>query len=369
MSGNEDYESRLKGYVDVNERILKFYDKHPDGRLTPANPDQPYEVVNIGGDLLVVYTAAAYRDPDDPHPGIGVATERYPGLTPYTRGSEIMNAETSAWGRAIVATGITSKDGAVASRQEVENRRNEPDDVLPAIRCKAGLLDLVSGDKALAASIWADADLEGAEHITRAKYDELLATAREQCDPFPTDGGPDDDPDDAPPPPAEPLPPTLPPDSSAAVEELKAEGPPLTVEERAAARARTVEDAGDPLDVEAVVATVSVSKETTADALADALAQTPPNYADIAVELLNVLALDATPTWAIDNVIAAIELLLARLGELKLREYGSTGLFAAASGGATLPTTKVAAADVIRAWLGTELERCHQLADVAKEFS
>lgn len=45
-----------------------------------------------------------------------------PGATNFTRGSEIENCETSAWGRAIAALGFEVKRG-VASKQEVENKR------------------------------------------------------------------------------------------------------------------------------------------------------------------------------------------------------------------------------------------------------
>ena len=41
---------------------------------------------------MIVYVAAAYRTPDDSRPGIGTAWEVFPGRTPYTAGSELMNA-------------------------------------------------------------------------------------------------------------------------------------------------------------------------------------------------------------------------------------------------------------------------------------
>lgn len=132
------------GYVTVEERCRQFFEQYPTGSLRPANPDKPFEFVHLddtraqdwtaayGGNkwgrfqptCFVVYTAVAYRTPDDPTPGIGVAWEPFPGLTPYTHNSEIMNAETSAWGRAIVAVGAAE---ARASRQEVVNRRGEED--------------------------------------------------------------------------------------------------------------------------------------------------------------------------------------------------------------------------------------------------
>ena len=110
-------------YVDVAERIREFKTSYPDGTLQPVDHDNPYIVQEVAGETVIVYRAAAYRTPDDPRPGIGVASEPYPGKTPYTKGSEIQNAETSAWGRAIVALGIPTK--RVASSEEVRNRQAE----------------------------------------------------------------------------------------------------------------------------------------------------------------------------------------------------------------------------------------------------
>ena len=110
-------------YVDVAERIREFKNTYPDGTLQPVDHDNPYIVQEVAGETVIVYRAAAFRTPDDPRPGIGVASEPYPGKTPYTKGSEIQNAETSAWGRAIVALGIPTK--RVASSEEVRNREAE----------------------------------------------------------------------------------------------------------------------------------------------------------------------------------------------------------------------------------------------------
>ena len=116
----------LDQYITVPERISEFYSRYPEGSLQPQNPYTPYQVVDMNGRQFIVYTALAYRTPDDPRPGVGVAWEPYPGTTPYTRDSELMNAETSAWGRAIVATGVSASRG-IASREEVRNRQTGAD--------------------------------------------------------------------------------------------------------------------------------------------------------------------------------------------------------------------------------------------------
>lgn len=111
--GKADYNDRLKDYVQVNERIIAFYAKFPDGSLQS-------EVVTLT-DKLVVIKGYAYRSPSDPRPGIGHSSMMIPGTTPYTEDSEVENAETSAWGRALAALGFEVKR-SVASRQEIENK-------------------------------------------------------------------------------------------------------------------------------------------------------------------------------------------------------------------------------------------------------
>jgi len=115
---------QLDGYVDVAERIRQLREKHPEAVLRPWNPDEPFKIMNIGNREFIVYTAACYRTPDDPMPAVAVAAEPAVGKTNYTRDSEVMNAETSAWGRCIVAC-LAADTQKVASLNEVQNRRAE----------------------------------------------------------------------------------------------------------------------------------------------------------------------------------------------------------------------------------------------------
>lgn len=117
-----DYSDRLGDYIDVAERIRLFRDKHPEGSLQPANLEKPFDIVTLGDKTFIVYIAAAYRTPDDTRPGIGAAWEPFPGRTPYTKDSELMVAETSAWGRAIMAV-LAADSKRVASLDEVRARK------------------------------------------------------------------------------------------------------------------------------------------------------------------------------------------------------------------------------------------------------
>lgn len=106
-------------YNDVASRIQEFRTKHPEGTLSQVSLEFREK---FGGKDWIVYTAAAYRTPDDPQPGIGTAWEQVPGRTPYTRDSELQNAETAAWGRALIAVGAADAKKGIASREEVQNR-------------------------------------------------------------------------------------------------------------------------------------------------------------------------------------------------------------------------------------------------------
>lgn len=105
-------------YVDVAERISTFREKHPEGSLQQVS----VEFREFAGLFWIVFTAAAYRTPDDIRPGQGTAWEQVPGKTPYTKGSELQNAETAAWGRAIVAALAADTKRGIASQEEVRNR-------------------------------------------------------------------------------------------------------------------------------------------------------------------------------------------------------------------------------------------------------
>lgn len=106
-------------YIDVATRIVEFREKYPEGSLVQVD----LQFIEFGKQSWVVYTAAAYRTPDDPRPGIGTAWEPVPGKTNFTRDSELQNAETAAWGRAMVAALAVDTRKGIASAEEVRNRQ------------------------------------------------------------------------------------------------------------------------------------------------------------------------------------------------------------------------------------------------------
>jgi len=109
-------------YIDVATRIVEFREKFPEGSLQQID----VKFIDFAGQSWVVYTAGAYRTPDDSRPGIGTAWEPVPGKTNFTRDSELQNAETAAWGRAMVAALAVDTRKGIASAEEVRNRQVEP---------------------------------------------------------------------------------------------------------------------------------------------------------------------------------------------------------------------------------------------------
>lgn len=99
-------------YVDVAERIHRFYEMHPEGSIQTS-------MERLEGNL-VVFKALAYKTPTDPTPTTGWAYERE-GQGHVNKTSFIENCETSAIGRALANMGFAVKDGEPRpSRQEME---------------------------------------------------------------------------------------------------------------------------------------------------------------------------------------------------------------------------------------------------------
>jgi hypothetical protein len=111
-------ERTLDDYNEVAHRIQEFRDRHPEGSLRGD-----WRMERVGDQAYLAYRAEAHRTPDDAAPGVGCAWELVPGRTNFTRGSELQNAETSAWGRAIIACGAADAKKGIASREEVEAQR------------------------------------------------------------------------------------------------------------------------------------------------------------------------------------------------------------------------------------------------------
>lgn len=173
----------LSGYEEVPDRIARAVEKYPDLSLQGE-----HRIVEVGGKIVIEYVAYAYRNPEDPKPGRGVTWEPYPGTTPYTKNSEVENAETSAWGRAIAALGFEVKRG-IASSEEVRNKQSgqgvgpsRTPDPVPAPADKRAILAQLAHEKHIDhAGLEQYASLVGIQPGTRAtdaQLDQLIEAVR-----------------------------------------------------------------------------------------------------------------------------------------------------------------------------------------------
>lgn len=104
-------DDRLSNYIEVKDRVAEFFKRYPEGSIQT-------EIASLT-DKLVVVRAYAYRNPEDPRPGVDYSSLEIPGKTGFTRGSELENAATSAVGRALsLGLGIAAHRG-IASKEEV----------------------------------------------------------------------------------------------------------------------------------------------------------------------------------------------------------------------------------------------------------
>lgn len=171
----------LGDYNDVASRIAEFREKHPEGSLRAADVSRPYELISVAGEFFIAVVAAAYRTPDDPAPGIGMAWEPVPGKTPYTRQSELQNAETSAWGRAIVAALAADTRKGISSAEEVRNRRAdaEAEGTKPWQGQIRKAIDALSDPNKAALKAWWPSDLPPVGRLSQTEAAQVLGQIAE----------------------------------------------------------------------------------------------------------------------------------------------------------------------------------------------
>jgi hypothetical protein len=143
-------------YIDVATRIIEFREKYPNGGFQPWKDPYIEEVKMPDGSIksFMVYSAAAYRSPEDKLPGVGYAWEPIPGPTNFTRDSELQNAETAAWGRAMVAAFAVDTKKGIASSEEVRNRQTKTTDA-PQAKTPAAKREYTTDEIASAVAVLA----------------------------------------------------------------------------------------------------------------------------------------------------------------------------------------------------------------------
>lgn len=113
QANNTKKKFNLDEYVTVNERIMKFYEKYPEGRIVT-------EIISWQ-DGVIVMKATVYRDNNNIPAATGHAYEKE-GSSFINQTSALENAESSATGRALAMLGFEIKK-SIASYEEVVNAK------------------------------------------------------------------------------------------------------------------------------------------------------------------------------------------------------------------------------------------------------
>ena len=111
----------LGDYVDVPTRLAEALKRWPDLRIQETKR----VIVIVDNQQYVEISCTVWRDCTDLMPTVAYCWEAIPGRTPYTKGSEMMNASTSCLGRALGFLGM-GIGKSIASRNEVQARQPSP---------------------------------------------------------------------------------------------------------------------------------------------------------------------------------------------------------------------------------------------------
>ncbi|HYO99443.1 MAG TPA: hypothetical protein VER76_04590 [Pyrinomonadaceae bacterium] len=112
---------RFEDYVPVAERLERFYERFPDGRIITHIIEHNSETG------FVLMRAEVYRNADDAQPAATGHAFEVRGESYVNKTSYVENCETGACGRALALLGFEVKRG-IASREELEKTaRMSPD--------------------------------------------------------------------------------------------------------------------------------------------------------------------------------------------------------------------------------------------------
>ena len=96
MSRPTSSRDRFEDYVPVAERLERFYERYPDGRITTAIVQHDLETG------FVLMRAEVYRTPDDAQPAATGHAFEVRGESYVNKTSYIENAETSSVGNSVL---------------------------------------------------------------------------------------------------------------------------------------------------------------------------------------------------------------------------------------------------------------------------
>ena len=114
----------LDNYETVEDRLVKFWEQHPDGRVLTN--------IHYYDDTRILVRAEIFFNREDDRPVATGYAEELRGASPVNRTSHAENAETSAIGRGLANCGYATK-GSRPSREEMAKvQRSESAPTIPS---------------------------------------------------------------------------------------------------------------------------------------------------------------------------------------------------------------------------------------------
>ena len=114
----------LENYETVEDRLVKFWEQHPDGRVLTN--------IHYYDDTRILVRAEIFFNREDDRPVATGYAEEVRGASPVNKTSHAENAETSAIGRGLANCGYATK-GSRPSREEMEKvQRSESAPTMPS---------------------------------------------------------------------------------------------------------------------------------------------------------------------------------------------------------------------------------------------
>jgi hypothetical protein len=127
----------LENYETVEDRLVKFWEQHSDGRILTS--------IHYYDDTRILVKAEIYFNREDDRPVATGYAEELRGASPVNRTSHAENAETSAIGRGLANCGYATK-GSRPSREEMEKvqRGDSLSEIAKPIPAKQNVNDVLN---------------------------------------------------------------------------------------------------------------------------------------------------------------------------------------------------------------------------------
>jgi hypothetical protein len=166
----------LQGYETVAERLVRFWEAHPDGRILT-------EVTEYGDTVeRWVVRATVWQHRHDATPSANGWAEEFVGSTPVNKTSALENCETSAVGRALANLGMGGAGMPRPSAEEMAKVARMQAEPVPTVEESLARIDAAAAslgmDRAAVTSKWRSRNGVALEDLPAADPRDLAILAR-----------------------------------------------------------------------------------------------------------------------------------------------------------------------------------------------